>query len=149
VIANEINTRADAATPSVARVTRFLEPVRFATTFSQGLAQNLDPKVPPRLVSNEAVDVLGTLCWLFRKEMITKLQGIVVEENDVVSQKDREIEEARIGGLLLEAKRRECACIWHAEAKGETIDWRAGTSPQSLLGGAVDNQVAGADGDFA
>jgi hypothetical protein len=53
---------------------------------------------------------------------------MVVEENGAVSQKDRELEEARIGALLLEAERRECACIWAAEARGKIIDFRANTS---------------------
>jgi hypothetical protein len=31
-------------------------------------------------------------------------------------------------------ERAEIACIWHAEAAGEIIDFRAVTSPQGLLG---------------
>ena len=133
-IATEINARADKATPNVARVMKFLEPIHFATTFSQGLAQNVDPKLTPAIVANEAIDSLGVLCWMFRSEMIAKLQGMVTESADAVSQKDREIEEARLGALLLEVERCECGAIWHAEAKGELIDFRGTVSPQAVLG---------------
>ena len=134
-IAREINQRADAATPSVERVTLFLEPITFATTVKHGLAQNLDPKVPPTIVGYETVDTLGALCWMFRKEMIAKLQGMVTESDGAVSREDREIEEARIAGLLLEAERREAACIWAAEAKdGTIIDFRSTTAPQAAIG---------------
>lgn len=114
---------------------RDVGPSTFATTFKQGLAQNLVPKVPPTIVGNETTDAIGLLCWLHRDAMITKLQSMVTESDGAVSASDRQIEEARLGALLLEAERLECAAIWAIEAKdGTIIDFRRDTSPQSLLG---------------
>jgi hypothetical protein len=62
------------------------------------------------------------------------MQGMVIESDGAVSQKDREVREAEISELMLEAERREIACIWHAEERGEIIDFRASKLPQSLLG---------------
>jgi hypothetical protein len=133
-IGAEINSRADAAMPDITRVVRFLEPIRFATTFSHRLAENLDPKVPPTLIGSETTDILGTFCWMFRQELITKLQAMAPENDGEVSKRDREVQEAQLSEQILEIERREVACIWAAEARGEIIDFRADTSPQSLLG---------------
>jgi hypothetical protein len=134
LIADQINSLADAAAPDISRAAQFLEPVKFATAYSQKLAPSLDPKAPPAIVGSEAIDSLGLLCWMFRSEMIAKLQGMVTENRAAISQSEREAREAQIGGLMLEAERAECSLIFHAERKGEIIDFRVDTSPQALLG---------------
>ena len=137
VIAAQINAAAGAATPNVSCVMMFLEPVRFGQVVSHVLARNVNPEVPPAIVGSEAVDTFGTLCWMFRSEMIAKLQGMVTESDGAVSQQDREVEEARLGTLLLETERRECAAIWAADASGTVIDFRPGTSPQASASGLL------------
>ena len=46
-----------------------------------------------------------------------KLQGMVIESDGAVSQKDREVREAQISELMLETERREIACIRRAEER--------------------------------
>ena len=50
------------------------------------------------------------------------------------TRRQREEMEAQISSDMLMIERSECALIWAAEEKGETIDFRADTSPQALLG---------------
>jgi hypothetical protein len=57
------------------------------------------------------VDILGLFCWMHRSELISKLQAMIAEGDGAISQEAREVEEARIGGLLLEISRKEAACI--------------------------------------
>jgi hypothetical protein len=42
--------------------------------------------------------------------------------------------EAQIMADALLIERSECALIWHAEAKGETINFRSETTPMAVLG---------------
>ena len=58
----------------------------------------------------------------------------VADDQAALSQQQREEAEAQIMADALMIERAECSVIWHAEAKGEVIDFRADTSPQALLG---------------
>jgi hypothetical protein len=51
-----------------------------------------------------------------------------------ISPEDRERLEAQIMADTLIIERAECSVIWHAEARGEVIDFRRDTSPFALLG---------------
>jgi hypothetical protein len=46
----------------------------------------------------------------------------------------RQEAEATITGDMLAVERSECALIWHADAKGDVIDFRSTTSPLAVLG---------------
>jgi hypothetical protein len=63
------------------------------------------------------------------------------DDKAALSEQQREDVEAQISSDMLAIERLEVAYIWHAEAaKGETIDFRGDTSPQSLLGVRLINQ---------
>ena len=69
-----------------------------------------------------------------------------------MNQAQREEMIAAIGVDMLAIARSECALIWHADAKGELIYFRAETSPQAALGVRLVTQpraVASSNGEHA
>ena len=77
---------------------------------------------------------------MLRDQMLAKINAGIDEISDdkhALSQKQREEMEAQIMADTLMVERSEVACIWHAEAQGEVIDFRSDTSPQALLGVAL------------
>jgi hypothetical protein len=62
------------------------------------------------------------------------------DDKAALSQQQREEMEAQIMADTLMIERSECALIWHAEAQGETIDFRSDTTPMALLGLRLVNQ---------
>jgi hypothetical protein len=92
----------------------------------------------PALAFAETVNFLGVLCWLARDQMLAKIRaGLseIADDKNALDLKQREEMEAQISSDMLMIERSECALIWHAEAENnEIIDFRADTSPQSLLG---------------
>jgi hypothetical protein len=90
----------------------------------------------PALAFIETTDTLGLLCWLFKDQLLSKISaGLddVADDKAALSQQQREEMEAQISSDLLAIERAECALIWAAEAKGETIDFRSDTSPMAVL----------------
>jgi hypothetical protein len=92
----------------------------------------------PALAFTETTDTLGLFCWLFKDQLLAKINAGLDEAADdkaALSQAQREEMEAQISSDVLAVERAEVACIWAAEAQNnEIIDFRADTSPQGLLG---------------
>jgi hypothetical protein len=88
------------------------------------LASSLDPKLSPSIVHTEMPDALGLIAWLFRDELIAKIEASIDQASDngaVLSEKERQEQEAEISGDMLAIERAECNLIWTAEAQGEVI----------------------------
>jgi hypothetical protein len=66
----------------------------------------------------------------------------VADDQAALSQQQREEAEAQIMADALMIERAECSVIWHAEAKGEVIDFRADTSPQGAARCAAGHRAA-------
>jgi len=98
----------------------------------------------PALAFTETTDTLGLMCWLFKDELLAKINAGIDEAADdkaALSQQQREQMEAEISSDALTIERMECAVIWHAEThNNEILDFRADTSPQALLGVRLVNQ---------
>jgi hypothetical protein len=107
----------------------------FPMVMSSSLVRGIDT---PALAFSETVDALGVMCWLFKEQMLAKINaGLdeVADDKAALSQQQREEMEAQISSDMLAIERAECALIWHAEANGEVIDFsRSDTSPLAVLG---------------
>jgi hypothetical protein len=138
--ADQINKLADAAEPDVSCCVELLAPIQFMTTRTRTLASSADPKLAPSIVHTETHDALGLVAWLFRDQLVAKIEVSIDEIADdpaALSAKERQVREAQILADMLEIERSECSLIRAAEARGETIDFRVGTSPLALLGVAL------------
>jgi len=81
--------------------------------------------------------VLGLMIWLHRDQMIAKIceqLDEIADDEEALSQAQREEMSAQISGDMLATERLETDCIWHADAKGDVLDFRADTSPLAVLG---------------
>jgi hypothetical protein len=103
-------------------------------TLRSAVLRNLEA---PTAAYTEAVDAFGTMCWLFRDQMLAKINAAIDEAADdkaALSQAQREEMEALISADMLAIERAECSLIWAAETRGEIIDFRPTTSAQACLG---------------
>jgi len=106
----------------------------FATTMQTAMVRGVET---PAAAFAETVDVFGLLCWLHRDQLIAKIceqLDEVADDAEALSQQQREEAEAQITGDMLAVERSESGLIWHADAKGDVIDFRADTSAQAVLG---------------
>jgi hypothetical protein len=81
--------------------------------------------------------MLWVLAWLFRDQLLAKINAgfdEIADDKSALNQAQREEVEAQINSDMLATERSKCALIWHAEAKGEVIDFRSTTSAQAALG---------------
>lgn len=72
-----------------------------------------------------------------RDQIITRIEqeiDAVADDKAAMDQQQRDLAEKEISNSVLMVERAEVACIWAAEAAGEIIDFREGTSPLALLG---------------
>jgi hypothetical protein len=77
---------------------------------------------------------------VFGKELLAKISAgfhKVGDDEHALDQRQREEMLATISADSLAAERAERALIWHAEAKGEVIDFRPTTTPAAVLGLAL------------
>ena len=91
----------------------------------------------PALAFAEGTDSIGLICWLLRDQMQARINaGIdeVADDKNALDERQRADMTAQITADELLIQRAECSLIWHAEAQGEIIDFRADTSPLALLG---------------
>jgi hypothetical protein len=85
----------------------------------------------------EAPDAVGLMCWLFRDQMLAKINAgfdEIADDKAALDQAQREQMEAEINQSALMIERSECSLIWAADAKGEILDFRSGMSAQAVLG---------------
>jgi hypothetical protein len=81
--------------------------------------------------------VLGFLFWLFPDEIFKRVSAGLDEISDdksALSAAQREEMEAQISADLLLTERFECAVVWHAETRGEILDFRPDTLPMAAIG---------------
>src|SRR5262249_46406491 len=124
----QINALADAAAPDVDRCIEHGLPISFATTALTAMVRGTDK---PGIASTETVDVLGLLYWVMRDQIIAKIEREIdaaADDKAALSPEDRERLEAQIMADTLIIERAECSVIWHAEARGDVIDFRRDTS---------------------
>lgn len=132
-----IDRLADQGQPNLDAAIEHGMDIVFATTRLQSLVYNARPGA---VAYAEVPDVLGLLAWLFRDQLLAKINAgfdEIADDKSALSQQQREEAEAQIGADMLAAERAECALIWHADDKGEVIDFRCTTSPQAALGVAL------------
>lgn len=74
------------------------------------------------------------ICWILVKRLLTKISADFREigDGDALDQRQRAEMLATIDADRLLIERSEYACIWAAAERGETIDFRATTSPHRL-----------------
>ena len=86
---------------------------------------------------SDAHDAVGLIAWMFRDQLLAKINAgfdQIAEDKIALDERQRAEALATINTDMLAIERLECACIWHADAKGEVIDFRPTTSPQAVLG---------------
>src|SRR5437899_10665964 len=103
----------------------------------------------PALAFTETTDTLGLFCWLFKDQLLAKINtGLDVAaagDKAALSQQQREQMEAQISSDMLAIERAEVACIWHAEAQNnEILDFRVDTRRKACsgLGWSIDRAPA-------
>ena len=134
-----IDRLADQGAPNLDGAIEFGQPISFASMMVTSTVRNVDT---PAIAFAEIDNATGLLCWLFRDQMLAQIRiDEVADDKNALDEKARAELEAQIGNDMLAIERSECACIWHAEAKGEVIDFRPTTSPQSVLGVALRTQT--------
>jgi hypothetical protein len=92
---------------------------------------------PAAIGFTQTDDALGLLCWLFHDQLLREINIALDEAADdknSLNEQQRSEMEATIMADALVIESNECVLIWHAEAKGEVIDFRGDTTPQALLG---------------
>jgi hypothetical protein len=131
-----IERLADAGAPDLDVAIEHGQPISFAqTTLRSAVLRNLEGQ--PTIAHTETIDVLGTMCWLFRDQIVSKIEAEldqIADDGNALDQSQRERVEAEIDASVLAVERAECSLIWHADAKGEQINFRSATSPQAVLG---------------
>jgi hypothetical protein len=130
----QIDALAEAAAPDIDRCIEHGLPILFATTMQTAMVRGMET---PAAAFSETTDTFGLLCWLFKDQMLAKINAALDEAADdkaALSREQREEMEARISGDMLAVERSECALIWAAESDGEVFDFRADTSPLAVLG---------------
>ena len=81
----------------------------------------------PALAFAEGPDTIGLMCWLFRDQLLARINAGIDEAADdkaAMSQQQRDEAEAQINSDALLIERSECALIWEVEAQGEMIDFQ-------------------------
>ena len=130
----QITALAQAGAPDVDRCVEHGLAVGFNTVVATALVRGTDK---PASVSNENVDVMGFVCWALRDQIIARIEqeiDAVADDKAAMDQSQRDLAEEEINNSVLMIERSECALLWHAEANGEVIDFRAGTNVMALLG---------------
>jgi hypothetical protein len=125
---------AEAAMPNLDNMIEHNSPLAFPSMTLSSFVRGTET---PALAFTETTDTLGLFCWLFKDQLLAKINAGLDEaavDQGALSQQQREQMEAQISSDMLTIERSEVACIWHAEAAGEVLDFCADTSPQSLLG---------------
>lgn len=129
-----IEQMAEAGTPNFDSMIEHNSPLSFPTRTLQSSLIGLDT---PTMTFTETVDAVSVMCWLWRSEMLAKInKGIdeVADDKAALDGRQRAEAEAQINTDVLMVERSECSLIWHAEAQGEVIDFRPDTSALAVLG---------------
>jgi hypothetical protein len=130
----QIAQLAEAGRPNVDGAIEHGQQVSFPMITMQSLVRNVDA---PAIGFSETIDALALIAWLHRDALIARIEAEVDEIADdkaALSDAEREKQLVAISIQALGVERMEVALIWHAEAKGEVIDFRANTTPQAVLG---------------
>jgi hypothetical protein len=125
---------AQRAEPDFASMIEHGSPLTFPIVSLQSMVHGVET---PAMGFTEAADSVGLMCYLFSDQLLAKINaGIdaVSDDKAALNEKQRAEMEAQIMADALVIERSEGALIWHAEAKGEVIDFRSDTSPQAVLG---------------
>ena len=131
----QIDALAEAGTPDCDRCIEHGLPVMFATSSLVSAVRNVD--APGAAAFSEIPDSLGLVCWLFRDQLLAKVNAELDEAADdktALSQEQREQMGAQIITDMLAVERSECSLIWAVDAEGTVIDFRATTTPEAVLG---------------
>jgi hypothetical protein len=132
-----VDRLADAGMPNLDAAIEHGQPISFALMSLRSIVHNAGPGA---VAYAETPDVLGLLCWVIRDQLLAKIDAgfdEIADDKSALSQQQREEAEAQIGADMLAAERAECALIWHAEARGEILDFRPDTTPMAALGVAL------------
>ncbi len=94
-------------------------------------------ETPALAFADDVPDVLAIMCWVLRDQLLamshSKLDE-VADDKVAMDQKQRDIALAQINADMLSAERSECAVIWHADTRGEILDFRGDTSAAAAIG---------------
>jgi hypothetical protein len=136
----QIEALAAAAAPDCESAIEFGSQIGFVTKTVSAMVHNVEA---PAIAFVETPDTLGLFCWLFKDQLLAKINAGLDEAADdkaALSQQQREQMEAQIMADTLMIEHSECALIWHAEEKGEVLDFRSDTTPMAVLGLRLVNQ---------
>ena len=130
----QIDALADAAAPDCDRAIEHGLPVSFATMMQTAMVRGVET---PALSVTEAIDTFGLMMFLFKDQVLQKINAALDEaadDSNALSEREREEAIAQITFDSLVCERAECSLIWSADAKGDVIGFRSTTSPQAVLG---------------
>jgi hypothetical protein len=131
-----IERLADAAAPNLDSAIEHGAPISFATTRLTSQVYNVNNS-PGAIAYAEAPDAIGLIAWMLRDQLLAKINAEfdqISDDKNALSAAQREEALAEINQSALAIERAECSLIWHADAAGETIDFRNDTTPQAVLG---------------
>jgi hypothetical protein len=99
----------------------------------------------------ETTDVLALFCWTFSDQLLAKINARIEElgDDNALDQTQREVREAELGAEILDIEGAECALIWAADARRETLDFRPDTNPMAVLAVGLAMKPAGPKGNVA
>ena len=144
-----IARRAETGGPNCEIAIEHGQPISFATMSLRAQVRNAQP---PAVAFIEAEDAVGLICYLFGPELLKKISAGFREIGDdkhALDQRQRDEMLATISADSLAAERAECSLIWAADARGEIIDFRPATSPQSAIGVSLRTVPHAGNGHFS
>jgi hypothetical protein len=131
---------ADAGAPYCSGVIEHLDDVRWPERMLTMLVHNV-PTAPGAAAISTEVDVLGLLAWLFRDQLVEKINRELDQDSDdehSLSQEARQEAQATIDADLLDIERQLAALTWQMRRDGMNIEFDK-ISPLAILGVAVVN----------
>jgi hypothetical protein len=131
-----IDRLADEAQPDLDRAIEHGLDIAFATKRLTSQVYNV-VNSPGAIAYGEIDNVTGFLCWLFRDQVLAKINAgfdEIADDKSALSFAQREEMLATISADRLATERREVACIWAAAERGEIIDLRSDTTPMCAIG---------------
>jgi hypothetical protein len=132
-----IDRLADQGAPDLDGAIEFGQPISFAQMTLRSIVRNIDGHA---IAHAEAADSIGLMCWLFRDQMIAKINAgfdEIADDKVALGAQQREEMEAQINSDMLSIERSECSLVWHAAEGGEIIDFRPLTTPAAAIGVAL------------
>jgi hypothetical protein len=119
----QIEALAAAAAPNCDSAIEHGLPIGFVTKAVSAMVRNVEG---PAISFVESPDALGLMCFLFRDQIVVRIEQELDAADDgaAMSERERQEAEAQIMADTLMIERGECALIWAAEERGDRLPQR-------------------------